>query len=134
MACFFTPVIWLYVWPIGNPYTWSAWPSAAVINSRRVHRPTVHADFRYGNGARLGVEDRFIPADPVEREVGQIGEAQKAAGKVTAGSTGSGPWLSPGSSRPGCAPGPASDGLPQPFDGPLTAECGELGPKPLSTS
>jgi hypothetical protein len=38
-----------------------------------------------GNSARLSVEDRFLPAGPVLREVGQISEPQKAAGKVGGG-------------------------------------------------
>jgi len=35
--------------------------------------------------ADLAPEDGFIPAEPVEREVGQIGEAQKAAREVGGG-------------------------------------------------
>src|ERR1700681_1783451 len=35
--------------------------------------------------ADLAPEDGFIPAEPVEREVGQIGEAQKATGEVGGG-------------------------------------------------
>ena len=35
--------------------------------------------------ADLAPKDRFIPAEPVEREVGQIGEAQKATREVGGG-------------------------------------------------
>jgi hypothetical protein len=35
--------------------------------------------------ADLAPKDRFIPAEPVEREAGQIGEAQKATRKVCGG-------------------------------------------------
>jgi hypothetical protein len=52
--------------------------------------------------ADLAPKDGFIPAEPVEREVGQIGEAQRA--RSAAGSIGSGlllPGLSQSMSRSG---------------------------------
>jgi hypothetical protein len=35
--------------------------------------------------ADLAPQDRFIPAEPIEREAGQIGQAQEAAGEVGGG-------------------------------------------------
>ncbi len=49
--------------------------------------------------ADLAPQDRFIPAEPVKREVGQIGEAQKQRARSVAGATGSGSALGTASVR-----------------------------------
>ena len=43
---------------------------------------------RVEDSAGLAPKCRFIPAEPIKREVGKVGETQKAAGELDSGSVG----------------------------------------------
>jgi hypothetical protein len=43
---------------------------------------------RAKDSASLAPKSRFIPAEPIKREVGKVGETQKATGELDSGSVG----------------------------------------------